>query len=966
MSAPVSTSPLRGREILLAALLLPVAVAALAGNFVQQSGARRAAAGNDAFVLEAERILSALTTVESSQRGFLITGEDRYLAPYRAARAAIPAELDRMRGAGFPLDDFPADIAGKLRTAEGGIDARRRLGLEGAAAYVRTSSGESAMELCRGAVATLDREASGRIRLAARRGLVAAVVLTTISGLAFCGALAAIGLFARRRRQESHQASSLLGAVMENAPVGFGLLDRDLTIRSMNRALAAMTVAGGTGAGRSLWEVMPGARAAVESSLRAVVAGGAQVRDIPVTPNGSAATGDRRAFEVSVFPIRARRDRGSDGAGIAVSDVTARHRSDRLLKEGEERFRTLIDASAAIIWTTDADGRLDLNTERWCRFTGQTPEAARGAGWTDAVHPDDRDGAFAAWTRAVEARQPYRTEYRLLLADGTYRIMDVHGVPILHADGTVREWVGTHTDITDRRQAEEALVAARDAADAANRAKSTFLANMSHELRTPLSAVIGYAEMLEEEVEDMGNAHLLGDLRKIESNARHLLGLINDVLDLSKIEANRMTTFAEDFDVAELLRDAANTVESLVGRNSNRLVLDLPPDLGRMHSDVVKLRQCIFNLISNAAKFTKDGEITIEARREAGDLLRFAVRDTGIGMNAEQLARLFQRFTQADEGTTRQFGGTGLGLSITRAFSRMLGGDVSVESVEGRGTTFTIRIPERLPENVIPAGGSADEDGVTADADKKLVLVIDDDGSQRELLTRFLLRDGFSVRTASDGEEGLRLAAELRPSAILLDVMMPRMDGWQVLNRLKADSALEKIPVVMASFVNEQALGRSLGAVDYLLKPVNWGELRSAMDRFRAGGGDLLVVDDDAEARARLRQALERGGWSVSEAANGQEALDAVARTVPRLILLDLTMPVMDGFEFLHALRDTPGCEQVPVVVLSARDLSRENREELSEATEILRKGDVDLRVLPHHLKDLASADASHAPATSS
>ena len=289
----------------------------------------------------------------------------------------------------------------------------------------------------------------------------------------------------------------------------------------------------------------------------------------------------------------------------------------------------------------------------------------------------------------------------------------------------------------------------------------------------------------------------------------------------------------------------------------------------------------------------------------------------------------------------------------------MLGGDVTVESVAGEGTVFTIRVPDRLPDTAGIAADMAEAgaDIAAAAAHGKLVLVIDDDGAQRELLTRFLLRDGFAVRTAVDGEEGLRLAAELRPSAILLDVMMPRMDGWQVLSRLKADPELAAVPVVMASFVNEQALGRSLGAVDYLLKPVDWGALRTAMDRFRAGEGDLLVVDDDPDARARLRQALERGGWTVSEAANGREALDAVAGRVPRLILLDLTMPVMDGFEFLHALRGVPGCAHVPVVVLSARDLSEENRESLAEATEILRKGDVDLRVLPRHLKDLAASE---------
>ncbi|TXM92680.1 response regulator [Methylobacterium sp. WL116] len=497
-----------------------------------------------------------------------------------------------------------------------------------------------------------------------------------------------------------------------------------------------------------------------------------------------------------------------------------------------------------------------------------------------------------------------------------------------------------------RRDAE----AAREGAEDANRAKSSFLANMSHELRTPLSAVIGYSEMLEEEAEELGQESFLKDLGKIRTNATHLLGLINDVLDLSKVEANKMDTFAEDIDVETFVRDAAGTVDALVGKKGNRLILDLGDGLGSAWTDATKLRQCLFNLLSNAAKFTEGGTITLRARREStlgGDRLFLSVEDSGIGMSADQVERLFQRFVQADGSTTRKYGGTGLGLALTKAFAQLLGGDVSVTSEIDRGTCFTLTVPASLPEAAaadIPneaALGSAPGIG-----GRGLVLVIDDEASQRDLMGRFLTRQGFSVRTAADGRTGLDLAQVLAPRVILLDVMMPEVDGWTVLASLKDNPATRDIPVVMVSFVADAALSASLGAADAIPKPVDWARLRTVLDRLGKGAGDVLVVDDDADMRERLRIVLERNGWAVREAGNGAEALERVLEARPGIVLLDLTMPVMDGFTFLRELRAIPSCTEVPVVVLSARDVSAAERDRLAGADKVLRKGDTSLQDL--------------------
>ena len=535
--------------------------------------------------------------------------------------------------------------------------------------------------------------------------------------------------------------------------------------------------------------------------------------------------------------------------------------------------------------------------------------------------------------------------------------------PVLREDGTIREWVGSHTDITERKNDEALLSAAKEAAEAANRAKSAFLANMSHELRTPLSAVIGYSEMMEEEVEDMGEQGLLTDLGKIKSNARHLLSLINDVLDLSKIEANRMDTFAEDVEVAALVEGVAETVGTLVEQKNNRLAIEVAPGVGAMHTDVVKLRQCLFNLLSNASKFTENGRITLEAHRE-GELedavLVFRVSDTGIGMTEEQLAKLFQRFAQADETTTRKFGGTGLGLALTRAFSRLLGGDISVESTIGVGTSFTLRLPAAMPEQQVYDDGSA-VPGHQEREERQTVLVIDDDPAQRDLMARFLDRQGFNVRTASNGVSGLEIARMAKPRAITLDVMMPQVDGWAVLAALKADPDLARIPVVMITFHHDHGLSATLGAADHVDKPVHWDKLKEVLERFRSAEGDILVVDDDAGVRSRLRTTLERQGWSVVEAINGEDALAKVMHGPPRAVLLDLNMPVMDGFTFLHELREKPGCADIPVMVFSARDISAQDRNRLREADRILPKtlslGDVtaELRALAPPTEDAAS-----------
>jgi signal transduction histidine kinase/DNA-binding response OmpR family regulator/ligand-binding sensor domain-containing protein len=508
-------------------------------------------------------------------------------------------------------------------------------------------------------------------------------------------------------------------------------------------------------------------------------------------------------------------------------------------------------------------------------------------------------------------------------------------------------------DLNDTlEQVNEELSQARIHADDANQAKSAFLANMSHELRTPMNAVLGYSEMLIEEAEDIGQDDFIPDLKKINQAGNHLLSLINDVLDLSKIESGKMEAFAEVFDVGGVIDQVAGTAQPLMNKNDNKFKIERGEQLGHARQDITKLRQSLLNLLSNAAKFTHEGTITLQVERERTDgveWLTFAVNDTGIGIAADKLDHVFEEFSQADSSTTRDYGGTGLGLAISRRFCQMLGGDLTVASQPGAGSTFSIRLPAELPgaeasqkESPQPIANVVQEsDDVHREKHGSTVLVIDDDTEACEIVRRFLEKDGFNVVTAASGEQGLRLAHEIQPVAITLDVMMPEMDGWSVLRALKADPVLHIIPVIMLTMIDDRTRGYSLGVVDYLTKPVDRGLLHKTLSRYYSADcvSSVLLVENDIESREMMARTLEKAGWEVSEAGNGQEALDIMSDLQPRLILLDLMMPVMDGFGFLAGLRERPEWQQIPVIVITAKDLTGDDRDRLAgRVEEVLEK----------------------------
>ena len=466
----------------------------------------------------------------------------------------------------------------------------------------------------------------------------------------------------------------------------------------------------------------------------------------------------------------------------------------------------------------------------------------------------------------------------------------------------------------------------------ASQHKSQFLANMSHELRTPLNAVIGLTEMMFTHAARFGTEKATEPLKRVHRAGTHLLGLINQVLDLSKIEAGKLELNPESVSIAPLVDEVIGTARQLAEQNNNKLTVEVPTNLPPITIDPMRLRQILLKLLSNACKFTKDGEVslTVQRKAKAGQgIIEISVRDTGIGMTPEQQAKLFQEFTQAESTTARRFGGTGLGLAITRKLARMMGGDVAVSSEADKGSIFTVQLPGG-PEPLASAGSEPER------ARSNCILVIDDDATARDLIKDQLVAEGFEVVTVNGGLEGIKMAKDLHPIAITLDVMMPDLDGWSVLAALRQDAQLADTPVIMVTILDEQRRGMALGAAGYLVKPIERERLHNLVHKFRSASPPtrILLIDDDSTQRERVRSWLEGQHWAITEAGNGREALARLKGGKPDLIVLDLMLPEMDGFQLVDALQENLEWRDIPVIVVTSRDLDAADRGRLNSGVQ--------------------------------
>ena len=491
---------------------------------------------------------------------------------------------------------------------------------------------------------------------------------------------------------------------------------------------------------------------------------------------------------------------------------------------------------------------------------------------------------------------------------------------------------------------------ARDEARDASDQKTKFFANMSHELRTPLNAILGYGEMLYEDCEDMGYEDLLPDLKKITSSGTHLLSLINNILDLSKIEAGKMELFVTSFEIENMVQTIKDVSEPLAAKNENDFVINLDGAMGSMSQDETKLRQCITNFLSNGFKFTKNGTVTLDVKsRTDGDIefVDFAVVDTGAGMSPEGVAKVFEEYTQAERSTSANYGGTGLGLPISKKFAEMMGGDVVVTSEEGVGSTFTMSVPRECPEYT---EDEVDANVINLDDQDNLVVLVDDDVAMHDLIKRTISKLNLTLLGATNSEKGMELIREIKPKLILLDVLMPGRDGWSLLKECKTDQELKNIPVIMISQLNQSNLASSLGANDYLTKPIDRTHFINTVKRVLGNETQdhkVLVIDDDKDVRELLSRILKDAGFRPIDARDGKEGLERT-KDEPSLIILDLEMPRMDGFEFLeNYIKNVPEEKRSPILVFSGKDLTEVQEDLLKErVVGLVKKDDVSMENL--------------------
>lgn len=801
-----------------------------------------------------ERYISLLKDMETSYRGFIITGAEDFLEPYNLSSKVITeagVELQTAtQAAGIGKHDAENLIAQSKTVfdySKNLISARRRSFVE-AQRIVQTRVGKNIMDSARENSVGLQH--SVFVEASRFNSLMKRVYtpLATASSLVLLLSSLAFAVMYFKSRHVIARSRQMLTEVMERAPVGVALLDRDHRVTLMNATFARMAGATKHSVGLSLSSVAHGLGDNLEAKLKQALAQDQHVNEqnadsvFDVERNGATQT-----FKADAFPLRITSDDGREepGVGIVLTDMT------------------------------------------------------------------------------------YQRQWELELED------------------------------------------AKDEAEQANRAKSAFIANMSHELRTPLTAVLGYCELIEEDLRDLGQQSILSDLNKININARHLLSLINDVLDLSKIEAQKMDVHVVEIKLDVLLSDLQAATDSLIGKNNNTLLIDVKTKDRSLHTDDLKVKQILLNLLSNAAKFTETGEIklSVSANEMAGvPHTLFEVADSGIGMTPDQVAGLFQRFSQADQTTTRKYGGTGLGLALTRALATMLGGTIEVRSVVGQGSTFTLTIPTQYvapqqPLETNPAEPETVVKSVAENARGLSVLVVDDEAAARELLTRHLTREGFHVETATNGTEALAKIAARKPFAVLLDVLMPGLDGWHVLKAIRSNPETADLPVIMQTVLDDDTFAYAIGATSYLKKPVKRTDLANVLDPFArsvAAHGSVLVVDDDKDACARLKVMLERDQWNVRVAYNGIEGLKAMKQQQPNLVLVDIMMPEMDGHSFIREVRNTPAFDSVPIVVLTAADIrSKSIRQLEKETSAIVQKGSQPIAGLVADLRRIADIGKS-------
>lgn len=620
----------------------------------------------------------------------------------------------------------------------------------------------------------------------------------------------------------------------------------------------------------------------------------------------------------------------------AQREIGERRKVEQEIRHQKEYFEALLVNNPVAVVTANLSGSIVSWNPMAEKLFGYSQGEVIGKSLDDIVasHASIREEA-TGFTKEVFEVGRLQSTTRRIRKDGSMVDVELLALPVIVGGKNVG-FIAIYHDISERVRAEEELRQSKEAAEAASQAKSTFLANMSHELRTPLNAIIGFTRLVKRRSGDALPQKQADNLDKVLDSADHLLDLINDVLDLSKIEAGRIDVQLTSFNIGSLVEACLETVQPLVRSPQLKLKMKVESGLPPVYTDQEKVRQILINLLGNAIKFTKKGSVTVTVKRQK-EQLNLAVADTGIGIPKEDLERIFEEFQQADTSSTRKFGGTGLGLSISRHLAHLLNGEITVESNEGKGSTFTVILPLRYVavEEATKAPDPTDrEEAEKSEEHLPLILAIDDDLNTLYLLKENLAEAGYRVIGVENGKKGLTKARSLQPKAIILDILLPNESGWEILSELKADPVTQDIPVIVLSIVDDVERGYRLGAYDYLVKPCDRDKLMRVLEDLEDLDQQpirLLTVDDDPEAIDLVRKLLENEPFKITTASNGQEALKEISSSRPDIILLDLLMPRMDGFAVVEYLQKDDQLRSVPVVVLTAKDLAEREKDWLQE-----------------------------------
>ena len=498
------------------------------------------------------------------------------------------------------------------------------------------------------------------------------------------------------------------------------------------------------------------------------------------------------------------------------------------------------------------------------------------------------------------------------------------------------------------RERTKELFFAKEKAESAAQAKSEFLANMSHELRTPLNAILGFCEILIEDATELKQDGVVSDLEKIHTSGIDLLALINDILDLSKIEVKKIDINISSFEMKNLVNSVKTTLEPYAKINRNNIQINLPKKSIVVSSDELKIRQILFNLLTNACKNSEESDINLTITRETVkkiNYIAFKVQDFGVGIPKNKMKEIFEPFNQGNIIDNSKLKGTGLGLTISKTYSELLGGYIHVKSKEGLGSTFT----SYILQDYYRKKGKSEEykiveiPQISPFPQKGKILIIDDDINFLDLIDRRLSKEGYLVFTANNGKSGLNKANKLVPDIIILDIVMPDMDGWTVYKKLKTTPLLSQIPVIIVTIGDYEKMAKDFGVVDFLAKPIKWKTLNVILSKYKIIGKSkhILVIDDDSATRIILRKMLVKDGWRVDEAENGKVALDRIKKEKPELILLDLLMPVMDGFKFLKVIKGKDSLTDIPIIVITSKDLTADDYSYLTANVDrVIQKGD--------------------------